>query len=49
MKKLLATAAAATIAASAAIAQDVIRMGTEGAYPPWNLINDKRRGRRVRA
>ncbi len=40
MKKLLVTAAAASIAASAAMAQDVVRMGTEGAYPPWNFIND---------
>lgn len=22
------------------MAQDVVRMGTEGAYPPWNFIND---------
>ena len=40
MKKLLLTAAAAMIAASGAMAQDVVRMGTEGAYPPWNFIND---------
>ena len=40
MKKLLVTAAAAMVAASAAMAQDVVRMGTEGAYPPWNFIND---------
>jgi polar amino acid transport system substrate-binding protein len=23
-----------------AMAMDVVRMGTEGAYPPWNFIND---------
>ncbi|SEK34232.1 transporter substrate-binding domain-containing protein [Roseivivax marinus] len=41
MKLHLATAAAAlTLAASAVSAQDVIRMGTEGAYPPYNFIND---------
>ena len=41
MKKTLITAAAAMIAASGAMAQDVVRMGTEAAYPPWNFINDK--------
>ncbi|WP_172293994.1 transporter substrate-binding domain-containing protein [Pseudoruegeria sp. HB172150] len=40
MKKLLITTAALAVSASAAMAQDVIRMGTEGAYPPWNFIND---------
>jgi len=41
MKKLILTAAAATLAASVAFAagHSVVRMGTEGAYPPWNLIN----------
>jgi polar amino acid transport system substrate-binding protein len=41
MKKLLASAALAALA-SAAYADDhsVVRMGTEGAYPPWNFIND---------
>jgi polar amino acid transport system substrate-binding protein len=33
-------AAAAALIASAAAAQDVVRMGTEGAYPPYNFIND---------
>ncbi len=40
MKKLLITAAAATMMAGMAMAQDVVRIGTEGAYPPWNFIND---------
>ncbi|MCV6592187.1 MAG: transporter substrate-binding domain-containing protein, partial [Silicimonas sp.] len=40
MKRLLVTALATTIAAGSAMAQDVVRMGTEGAYPPWNFIND---------
>ena len=39
MKKLLL--ATALIALSgAAFAQDVVRLGTEGAYPPFNFIND---------
>lgn len=39
MKKLLL--ATVLIAASgAAFAQDVVRLGTEGAYPPFNFIND---------
>ncbi len=36
---ILSTAAAALMAGSA-MAQDVVRMGTEGAYPPYNFIND---------
>jgi polar amino acid transport system substrate-binding protein len=31
---------AALLAASPAAAQDVVRMGTEGAYAPYNFIND---------
>jgi polar amino acid transport system substrate-binding protein len=31
---------ALALTAGAALAQDVIRMGTEGAYPPYNFIND---------
>jgi len=39
MKKLfLATAMIAV--SGAAFAQDVVRLGTEGAYPPFNFIND---------
>ncbi|MEM7641776.1 MAG: transporter substrate-binding domain-containing protein [Pseudomonadota bacterium] len=38
MKFILAAALALT--ASAATAQETIRMGTEGAYPPYNFLND---------
>ncbi|MEM7442784.1 MAG: transporter substrate-binding domain-containing protein [Pseudomonadota bacterium] len=39
-KTLLGIAAAALVAsASAAHAQDVLRIGTEGAYPPWNATD----------
>ncbi len=42
MKKLILTSTALAIVASMAMAgsHSVVRMGTEGAYPPWNLIND---------
>ncbi|MEO0915703.1 MAG: transporter substrate-binding domain-containing protein [Pseudomonadota bacterium] len=42
MKKLVLSTAALAFAASMAYGDghSVIRMGTEGAYPPWNLIND---------
>lgn len=40
MKKLILSAAALAITAGFALAQDVVRMGTEGAYPPYNFIND---------
>ncbi|WP_120501908.1 transporter substrate-binding domain-containing protein [Roseovarius sp. EL26] len=40
MKKLLLTTAALAISASAAFAGDVVRLGTEGAYAPWNFLND---------
>ena len=39
MKKLILTTAVMALSASAAMA-DVVRLGTEGAYPPWNFIND---------
>ncbi len=42
MKKLILTAAAAlALSTGFASAEDVVRMGTEGAYPPFNFINDK--------
>ncbi|NKX44314.1 transporter substrate-binding domain-containing protein [Roseicyclus persicicus] len=40
MKYLILTASLLAISAGAAAAQDVVRMGTEGAYPPYNFIND---------
>jgi len=40
MKKLVLTLAALAIGAGSAVAQDVVRMGSEGAYPPYNFIND---------
>jgi len=39
MKTILASAALALVA-TGAFADDVVRMGTEGAYPPWNFVND---------
>jgi len=39
MTKLLLTAAALALTAGAAMAE-VVRMGTEGAYPPYNYIDD---------
>lgn len=41
MKKLILTVAALALSAGTALAGDVVRMGTEGAYPPYNFINDK--------
>ena len=41
MKSILVAAAALTLSVGIASAQDkTIRMGTEGAYPPYNFIND---------
>jgi len=39
MKKLILTTALLALTAGASFAQTV-RMGTEGAYPPYNFIND---------
>ena len=39
MKKLILTTAALALSAGMAMAETV-RMGTEGAYPPYNFIND---------
>ena len=42
MKSLILGIAALAVSASIAFAgsHSVVRMGTEGAYPPWNFIND---------
>jgi polar amino acid transport system substrate-binding protein len=40
MKKLMLATALMALTAGAGLAQTV-RMGTEGAYPPYNFINDK--------
>jgi polar amino acid transport system substrate-binding protein len=41
MNKLFMTVALATgLASGAAFAQDTVRLGTEGAYPPFNFVND---------
>jgi len=39
MNKLILTTAALALAAGMSFA-DTVRMGTEGAYPPYNFIND---------
>jgi len=39
MKKLILTTAVLALGATMAMAQ-TIRMGTEGAYPPYNFVND---------
>ncbi len=42
MKKIILATAALALTAGLAMAQEkTIRMGTEGAYPPYNFINDK--------
>jgi polar amino acid transport system substrate-binding protein len=41
MKKLIGAAIIAALTSTSALAQDVVRMGTEGAYPPYNFVNDK--------
>jgi polar amino acid transport system substrate-binding protein len=42
MKKLIIGIAIAAIAAGSAFAQEkTVRMGTEGAYEPYNFVNDK--------
>ena len=39
MKKLMMTAVLVAFTATGAVA-DTIRLGTEGAYEPWNFVND---------
>ena len=42
MKKLILTIAALAMATGAALAQEkTVRIASEGAYPPWNFINDQ--------
>lgn len=41
MRKLALTLGVLALTATAAMAQQVVRMGTEGAYPPFNFINDQ--------
>src|SRR6056297_3729430 len=40
MRKIILSTAALAFSANLGMAQDVVRLGTEGAYPPWNFIND---------
>ncbi|MGF6861900.1 polar amino acid transport system substrate-binding protein [Rhodobacteraceae bacterium MBR-64] len=40
-RSTLAMLALCAVGATGALAQSVVRMGTEGAYPPYNFINDQ--------
>lgn len=40
MKKLLLATALMAMTGGAALAQDTVRIATEGLYPPYNLVND---------
>ena len=39
--RALTLISALTLAGTGALAQEVVRMGTEGGYPPYNFINDQ--------
>ena len=41
MRRLILTTALALAAAGTVAAQETVRIGTEGGYPPYNFINDK--------
>ncbi len=41
MKKLILAVSALALSAGMALAGDTVRIGTEGAYEPWNFLNDK--------
>ncbi|WP_404402551.1 transporter substrate-binding domain-containing protein [Pelagibacterium halotolerans] len=40
MKKVIIAAAALAALTTAVSAQETVRIGTEGAYAPWNFVND---------
>jgi len=40
MNKLILGTVVLALTAGTALAQDMVRMGTEGAYPPYNFLND---------
>jgi polar amino acid transport system substrate-binding protein len=40
MKKLTLALSVLALSGTAALAQNVVRIGTEGAYPPFNFINE---------
>lgn len=40
MKKLSLSLAVLALSATSVMAQQVVRMGTEGAYPPFNFVNE---------
>lgn len=41
MKTTILTAAALALLSSSAFAQQVVRIGSEGAYPPYNFVNEQ--------
>ena len=41
MKNILTTTLLAATLTSANAFADTVRLGTEGAYPPYNFVNDK--------